>query len=467
MKNIVRIAAAVFGAMGFLRSETIPALADGYYDATWIGNGRITFQGDEIGFDQVYPPGANSAVSQIHVGANGDLVLFGFASSDTWIGGLHADGNWVLTFGPSNGFGRTTLCYLAICDAFRSAAVQPDGRYIILGQSEFVRTSTLANTYTDLLSSTSVVINNVAGHVDATAVAVQSDGKVLVGGMGYASQADTVVKFGVARFVAAGFTIDPTFNSTTVGDATYAGGTVVPSILGYDEITEVLVQADGRIVLVGFGAVAYLSYGLEVARLNADGTLDATFGNSGTASFTWPSGVIKGIGRPKMDRAGRILVPLLGDTTAFGNRIMVLARVTAAGALDGSFGQDAGFARFSISGDCTSINANAVDVDSAGRILVAGDCYTPTGADYFIVIRLRGDTGYLDASFGINGYGLGAFGDGHTFEFGKSVAFDSSGRPIVGGESEQHAGVARLTYDLIRANDFELAARGCLPPDCN
>jgi hypothetical protein len=145
---------------------------------------------------------------------------------------------------------------------------------------------------------------------------------------------------------------------------------------------------------------------------------------------------------------------------------MVVARVTADGHLDSSFGADLGFARFSISGDCAAIFANAVDIDSAGRILVAGTCGASPGVNYFIVLRLR-DDGYIDGSFGINGYGLGAFALGHTSESGVAVAFDASGHPVVGGKSQGSlAGISRLTYDLVYTNNFELVPRGCLPPDC-
>jgi hypothetical protein len=47
------------------------------------------------------------------------------------------------------------------------------------------------------------------------------------------------------------------------------------------------------------------------------------------------------------------------------------------------------------------------------------------------------------------------------------VAFDSSGRPLVGGYSGSLSGISRLSYDLIYTNNFEPAPRGCLPPNCD
>jgi hypothetical protein len=44
---------------------------------------------------------------------------------------------------------------------------------------------------------------------------------------------------------------------------------------------------------------------------------------------------------------------------------------------------------------------------------------------------------------------------------------DASGRPVVGGAASNDCGISRLTFDLIRTNDFETIARGCLSPNCN
>jgi hypothetical protein len=108
-------------------------------------------------------------------------------------------------------------------------------------------------------------------------------------------------------------------------------------------------------------------------------------------------------------------------------------------------------------------------IDSAGRVLVTGICNVASGGSHFLVVRFRGD-GYLDPTFGINGYSLGAFAAASIEDTGESIALDTGGRPIIAGSTSsgagEAAGVARLTYDLIHTNDFENTPRGCLPPDC-
>jgi len=74
------------------------------------------------------------------------------------------------------------------------------------------------------------------------------------------------------------------------------------------------------------------------------------------------------------------------------------------------------------------VQATALAIDSAGRILVAGTCDTEFG----IVERLDGIYGSLTA-------------------------------PATG---PLKSGVARLTYDLIYTNNFDKFPPGCLQPDC-
>src|SRR5262249_42051205 len=150
--------------------------------------------------------------------------------------------------------------------------------------------------------------------------------------------------------------------------------------------------------------------------------------------------------------------------------VMLVARVTSGGSLDSNFGQDNnGFATLSLPGTCSAINASAVDTDSAGRIVVSGDCYNYNGTTIivFAVVRLRGDNGMLDTSFGASGVSFGQYAAGSVTNDGGTIAFDASGHPIVGGSTATDSGVSRLTYDLIYTNNFDLVPRGCLPPNCN
>ena len=95
---------------------------------------------------------------------------------------------------------------------------------------------------------------------DATAVALQSDGKIIVGG-------DT----SLVRFSADG-SLDTTFGNNGVAAIPFSG----PS----GEIYDVAVQADDRILVAGSSRVS-TRYHMAVARMTASGALDTSFGTSG------------------------------------------------------------------------------------------------------------------------------------------------------------------------------------------
>jgi uncharacterized delta-60 repeat protein len=433
--------------------------ADGYYDTTWAGGGRLTFYGDSST--------TGSDLQQIIVMPNGHLRLFGRVNDngDSWIGEMQQDGTWALSFAEATGSGRFPLCLQDNCIQFRAGAIQAGtGNNVIVGVPYLVSTDPTGCCLVDSQLSVTSGINSTSGSVDALTLASLPDGKVIVAGYGYATTDTSRPLFGVAR-LKQDLSLDTAFNSATAG---YTGGAVI-EVLASDSIEivhDVLIEPSGRVILVGLGNGSSGS-ALEAVRLNTDGTPDNTFGSGGKARLTWSQGTIDIVENAALDRAGRIVVALRGTTSAFGQEIMLAARLKTDGTLDSGFGPGAGFAQFSESNACASIYAQAVAIDSAGRILIAGDCANKTGDD-FIVTRFRGDTGYLDASFGINGYSLGEFEDAGAGT-ALDIVFDASGRLIVGGKSfiSAKAGIARLTYDLIYTNDFELAPRGCLPPDCN
>jgi uncharacterized delta-60 repeat protein len=148
------------------------------------------------------------------------------------------------------------------------------------------------------------------------AVALQADGRIIIGG-GFTSYNGTAT-LGLARLNANG-TLDPTF------------ATLTPATLR--QITSLAIQPDGKVLVGSTNSFTAGQAGL-VARLNADGTPDATF-SIGTGA---PSGSVNAL---VVQPDGKVVVG--GTFPAFGGQASSLVRLNANGSLDTTFGAGAGF----------------------------------------------------------------------------------------------------------------------------
>jgi uncharacterized delta-60 repeat protein len=456
---------------------------DGYFDSTWAGGGRITLK----------PAASPSSFgTQVTIDANGNILLVGGAAiagtSDYWfLGGLSPIGTVIPTFGASDGTGLVSSCQFGFdCTDFPDAALQtltqPDGKYLVLSTRAIFRTTADANSLdadgvvggTGSVSN-AIPINNTTGLlIGPNALALQTDGKIIVGGSGVSVNGIGPEVLAIAR-LNSDLSVDATFNAVTVGGTTFAGGVLIPVQASdlFEVGSSVFVLPDGRITIVGTGSDFSGNLSLEAARVMPDGSPDTTFGNGGVVAISWPSGAIDFQTFPAvMDSAGRIVIAETGTTTVFSITGLLIARLNVDGSLDTSF--SGGFAFDDYSSVCTSMYAHSLAIDSAGRLLIGGACEESSANTPFFIARLRGDTGLIDSSFGVNGFGLGHFLAGNMNDSAYSIAFDQGGRPIVAGSTSPSstdaqtslAGVARLTYDLIFANNFDENPRGCLPPDC-
>ena len=221
-------------------------------------------------------------------------------------------------------------------------------------------------------------------------------------------------------------TPDGTFGTGGVGSAPAPDG----GVTGLD------LAPDGRLVAVG-GSDGHSA----TWRFTADGHPDLTFSGDGLAVIplgTNPHGgdVLDGIA---VEPDGRIVIagqsrPLLG------NQELTLARLTANGELDRTFG--GGAARTEV-GERTDV-AFAAARQPDGKLVVAGYAATnqPNNTD-FAIVRYTAD-GLPDPTFGTAGRVITAFGPGA--EEPHAVAVQADGKIVV-------AGLAVLGEDI----DFALA----------
>lgn len=247
-------------------------------------------------------------------------------------------------------------------------------------------------------------------NADLNAVALQGDGKIVVGGRVHPSTAQSTT-FAVARYGADG-SLDSTFGT---------GGVVTTDFnLDGEGVHGLAIQPNGKIVAAGeAGGV------IALARYNPDGSLDPTFG-SGPIPGTVESDVITG------GNEGVALQPDGKIVVAGGFYDLAVARYNADGSLDTSFGS--GGVVLTARSDFEYGTAVALTPD--GEIVVAGsrsNSLPDSGPDRsFVVERLKPD-GSPDSSFGSGGIATATVG---AWDFGYGLAVQPDGKILIGGASE-------------------------------
>lgn len=324
-----------------------------------------------------------------------------------------------------------------------------------------------------------VVRSDFGGFETATAVAIAEDDSIVAGGL------DNFTDFVVARYTANG-TPDPTFGSqgsvrTPVGapladvaiqpdgrilavggagdvvliryntdgslDSSFgAGGLVISDLGGHDAGAAIAQQPDGKIVVVGSGGPSFSAV-FAVARYNADGTLDPSFGTGGTVFSDIGSGASSGAVDVHLQPDGGIIAA--GFVYSGGYLDFAVVRYGSDGVLDPTFG-DQGVATVDFGGDD---GVGGLAVDGGGRLVLAGGTRSPgtTAAD-FALVRLRPD-GSIDDGFGAGGRVVTDFGG--ASDTATAVVSQPDGALLVLGQS------------VVNTADFALArytADGMLDP---
>ena len=197
-------------------------------------------------------------VKDVAVQSDGKIITVGYASDSSarrmmYIARYNADGSPDLAFG-SNGTGRVLTAIGSTSNAVaQSVAVLSTGSLLVSGNAYGANTYTNADLvlarYTPAGSldstfggGTGVVVADLGGNEHANGIAVQGDGKIVVGGRFSSLSTPRDYDCLVARFLSDG-TTDAGFGN--------GGFTVNSTSSAIDYINGVALQADGKIVAVG------------------------------------------------------------------------------------------------------------------------------------------------------------------------------------------------------------------------
>ena len=447
--------AAILVALAVLFIHDTPpaqaqAVTPGSLDATFGTAGTVT---TDIG------SGATRAKA-VALQSDGKIVAAGWAigsGADFALARYNADGTLDDTFGEvvsgSTRSGKAITSFSSGNDQAYAVAVQSDGKIVVAGYAtisatgqDFALARYNANGTLDTSFSgdgkVTTAIASGSGSDEASAVAVQSDGKIVAAGR---SGAD----FALARYNADG-TLDDTFG-TVVSGSTRSGKQTTDFASGLDVAYAVAVQSDGKIVAAGKSAALF-----GLARYNANGVLDTSFSSDGKVTTDIASGGTDIAYAMEVQSNGKLVLAGQGGGD-FG-----LARYNADGTLDDTFGEvvSANTRSGKVTTDFASgtDQAYAVTVQSNGKIVAAGyGGLTATSRD-FALARYNAN-GTLDTGFGTGGKVTTAIASGAVIDEARGVAVQSDGKIVLAGHSDNDFALARYQNTLLGPTDlFALAA---------
>jgi uncharacterized delta-60 repeat protein len=270
---------------------------------------------------------------------------------------------------------------------------------------------------------------------DGYAVAVQSDGKIVVAG---AASNGRDNDFAVARYNADG----------TLDTSGFGGGTGIVTTgvgPGNDQIHAVTIDGNGKIVAAGYASNgADLDFAL--VRYNSDGGLDANFGG-GTGKVLTPVGSSRDIANAvAVDGNGMIVAAGLADT--INSTAFAVARYNAAGTLDTTFGGGSGIVTTSIGGSFDVIGGIAIQPDN--KIAAGGVAFRGGSVGYDFALARYNTDGTLDAGFGPADNGWSVTDFNKTEDQIRAIALQPDGKIVAvgftdGGASGHDFALAR--YD--------------------
>jgi len=271
---------------------------------------------------------------------------------------------------------------------------------------------------------------NIPGYEMATSIAVQSDGKIILGGI------SSVYETPDQRFTLARLTRNGDLDTTSFDGGGYLGYVIADELQNppvensSDELDNIVLQPDGKIVAFGTWHGDNSASSFLVARFKTDGSLDSTFGNGGVVVKGAQPGFNANCAMGGIDAAGDILIAGGVDDSS-----STILRLSSNGVLDTSFGNNGSLCLAYTTEDLGNpqVFTHAVFVEPDGSFYLAGawanqSTSPPTGTYQFAMARyqlpsnaardLRA-TGMMDGSVNLAWRDAGSFEDG--FAISRSV----------------------------------------------
>ena len=411
------------------------------FDCAGQGAGSLDLSFDG---DGMVTTGNGASGNSVAIQSDGKIVVAGSyfpggSNVDFAVTRYNIDGSLDLSF-DNDGLVTTASGY----GSYPEVLIQGDDKIVVAGGSgsyfSIIRYN--PNGSLDLMFDNDGIVSTAIGsQVQASAIALQSDGKLVVAG---AVSNGTDYDFVIARYNPNG-ALDTTFDLD--------GIVTTPIGANDDKASSVKLQADGKIVVGG-----YSSNGTDddfaIVRFDLNGSLDNTFDGDGK--------VILPIGN-SWDQANSIAIQTDGKIVVAGYSIgsglygdFALARLNTNGSLDVSFDTDGKVTtQVGIAGD----NIESIVIDSAGKIVAVGSAYDSSGTSAIWSVLRYNDNGSLDFSFDTDGIVMTDFGIGSISQ-ASSVAIQMDHKIVVAGGGADSSfnsflAVARYNITSVGINEVE------------
>jgi uncharacterized delta-60 repeat protein len=367
--------AVALGVAWMIASQGVALAAAGDLDPTFDRNGKRVIE-------------SRDAVSWVGlVQPNARIVLAGWELDHerTIVARLRPNGALDQGFGDG-GFVAQPFQAISMTSLRGDAALQDDGDIVMVGSAQhgfatarLLPDGTLDQSFGgDGFAQTRFGANLTGVHNPDEAQGVAMDGSNIV----VAGTTDSA-HWGLVRYLPDG-SRDPSFGTN---------GKAVADASGY--VTDVLVQPDGKILVVG-----YASFRVTLMRFLQDGAPDPSFGTGGIA--------LPHLGRSGHDIPGRMALMTDGTVLlagSFDEHFGVL-RLTSQGKLDGTFGSGGVVTTEFRAGERASAASVAIQPDD--EVVAAGCSVLSAGDGRSALARYLPD-GSLDATFGDDGKVLTAW----------------------------------------------------------
>lgn len=383
----------------------------------------------------------SAGANAVQIQTDGKIVAAGYGWNNTnyhsfVLARYNTDGSLDTSFG-TNGTGIVFLD-LGQQSQVNALALQADGKLVVAGvignNAGFALARCQTNGTLDASFGTGGTVITPVNFGAAYGLLVEANGTIVAVGQGE-GPGDSGDDFAVLRYTSNG-ALDTTFGAGTGEVFTH----VSPLSSGYSDSANAVgyqlgnntPQNPDKLVVAGTCTLVASPalWGVGVVRYNLDGSLDTTFGNGGIVTSSVGSASVWGDFTQAILVQGFSIHPRLITVGGYeqdgSSYSFFLARFTASGALDTSFGGGTGKVLLPNAGTAYSMTLQSGELVLAGSVGIGSDLSDFTAARFT-------SSGVLDTNFGTGGIITADVADNSSQA--NCVALQNNGAIVVGGSA--------------------------------